>query len=179
MSRHLTLVVLIAACDAGVKPTPASPPPSPAAPIAPRPPPAAHEHVLLASIDRGMCYGTCPAYTFTVYRDGKVEYVGKNFVKTKGKADGTLTDAQLAALDKLFIDGKYADYKSSYEAYDVTDNPSAKTAYQPVGAKTPKTVAHYYGDMHAPQSLTELEAKFDEIVQIDRWIGTDKERESD
>ena len=116
-------------------------------------------------------------YSFTVYRDGKVEYAGKDYVKTKGKRGGTLTDAQLAALDKLFTDGNFLGYKSSYEEYDETDAPSAKTAYQPVGAKTPKTVSHYYGDMHAPASLTELEAKFDDIVFIERWIGTSAERD--
>src|SRR5258706_11552712 len=175
MSRYFVLV-LLASCDAGAKSTPPPPPTPPVAAIAPivpapppapppqpaPPPPAVHEHVFLASIERGPCYGTCPVYAFTVYRDGKVEYVGKDFVR-KGKAGGTLTDAQLAALDKLFTDGKYFAYTGSYDEYDVTDNPSAKTAYQPVGAKQPKTVSHYYGDRHAPESLTKLESSFDDI----------------
>src|SRR3954471_8041193 len=122
MSRFLALVVfVVAGCDAGARspspevqplPAPVKPPPVaplPLAPPAPVPvatpvpvPVASHEHVLLASLERGVCYGTCPAYKLTVYRDGKVEYVGKNYVKKIGKAGGTLTDAQLAALDKLF-----------------------------------------------------------------------------
>ena len=164
MSRSLALVLLVTACDAGAKPTPP-------------PPPVVREHVLLASLERGGCYGSCPVYSFTVYRDGQVEYVGEDFVKKKGTDGGMLTDAQLAALDKLFIDGKFLAYKDSYESYDETDASSAKTAYQPVGAKTSKTVAHYYGDLHAPASLTELETKFDDIVLIERWIGTPAERD--
>jgi len=196
MSRILPLVLFVtAACDAGAKPTPPPPvpvpsvaavkppvppaphiPPPPAPPVSP-PPVAVSEHVLLASIDRGPCYGTCPSYTLTVYRDGKVEYVGKDFVKNKGKASGTVTAAQLAALDKLFTDGKYLAYKSSYESYDATDAPSAKTAYRPLGATTTKTVGHYYGDMHAPASLSDLEEGFDKIVKTERWIGTEAERD--
>lgn len=197
MSRCLALVLLVvAACDAGAKspspqvqPPPAPvkppvPPPTPPVPVAPPLPvtpvaPVTHEHVLLASLERGVCYGTCPAYKLTVYRDGKVEYVGKDFVKKIGKASGTLTDAQLAALDKLFLDAKYtSEYKAAYTSYDVTDNPSANTSYQPVGATKPKSVAHYYGDTHAPASLTEIESKFDDIVKIERWIGTRAERDS-
>jgi uncharacterized protein DUF6438 len=192
MSRVLALVLFVAAaCDAGAKSTPppappplpptaAKPPPPPPPPVPPAPPPppvATHEHVLLASLEREMCYGTCPAYKLTVYRDGKVEYFGKEYVKKKGKADGTLTDAQLAALDKLFIDGKYTAYKDAYTSYEVTDNPSANTSYLPAGAKKPKSVAHYYGDSHAPKSLSDLEAKFDDIVKIEHWIGTRAERD--
>lgn len=180
-----------AACDAGVKPTPPAPPPPvavkppPAPPLKPEPPPlppapppvAVNAHVLLASIDRGPCYGTCPVYTLTVYRDGKVEYVGKDFVKKKGKASGTVTADQIAKLDKLFTDGKYLAYKDSYESYDATDAPSAKTAYLPLGATTVKRVGHYYGDMHAPESLTNLEESFDTIVKTEHFIGTEAERD--
>ncbi|HEY6036458.1 MAG TPA: DUF6438 domain-containing protein [Kofleriaceae bacterium] len=172
MSRLLVLVTLIAGCDAGAKPTPPQPL---AAPV--EKPPEVHEHVLLASIDRGACYGTCPIYTLAVYRDGKVEYEGKDFVVTKGQASGTVTAAQLAALDKLFTEDHFLAYNSKYTSYDVTDESSARTAYRPLGATETKTVDHYYGDMKAPESLTKLEERFDAIVQSERWIGTRAERD--
>ena len=164
MSRFLVLVSLIAGCDAGAKP----PPPQPLAPVI-------REHVLLASIHRGACYGTCPIYTLAVYRDGTVEYEGKAYVKTKGKAAGTVTDDQLAALDKLFTDDHYLAYNSQYTSADVSDEASASTAYRPLGASETKTVDHYDGDTRAPASLTKLEDRFDEIVQSQRWIGTSAE----
>ncbi|MEP6859933.1 MAG: DUF6438 domain-containing protein [Deltaproteobacteria bacterium] len=183
MSRVLVLVVVlvnVAGCDAGAKPTPppplhlaAVPLPAPVT-VPPVPPPttALPQHVLLASIDRGPCYGTCPVYKVTVYRDGKVEYVGTDYVKNKGKAAGTVTAEQLAALDKLFTDDHYLAYKDSYEHEDFTDASSAQTSYAPLGASTTKYVRHYYGDTHAPESLTKLEEDFDTIVNTDRWIGT-------
>lgn len=164
MSRFLVLVTVIAGCDAGAKPTP----PQPLAPIV-------REHVLLASIHRGACYGTCPIYTLAVYRDGTVEYEGRAYVKTKGKAAGTVTDDQMAALDKLFTEDHYLAYNSQYTSADVSDEASASTAYRPLGASETKTVDHYDGDTRAPASLTKLEDRFDEIVQSQRWIGTSAE----
>lgn len=190
MSRVSVLVVpgvlaILAACDAGAKPTPPPAPPPPHVAVAPPVPPPAPPpptvappaHVLLASLDRGPCYGTCPVYTVTVYRDGKVEYVGTDYVKKKGKVAATLTAEQLAALDKLFTDDHYLAYKDSYQHTDYTDASSARTAYAPPGASSAKYVAHYYGDTHAPESLTKLEAGFDTIVNTERWIGTRAERD--
>ena len=189
MSRVSVLVIpgvlaIVVGCDAGAKP---APPPAPHVAVAPKVPPpppvpppptvAPPAHVLLASLDRGPCYGTCPVYTVTVYRDGKVEYVGTEYVKKKGKAVATLTADQLAALDKLFTDDHYLAYKDSYDDADFTDAPSARTAYAPPGASTAKYVGHYYGDTHAPESLSKLEAGFDTIVQTERWIGTRAERD--
>jgi hypothetical protein len=33
----------------------------------------------------GMCYGRCPAYSVTIWGDGKVVYKGKNFVLKTGR----------------------------------------------------------------------------------------------
>lgn len=184
MSRVLALVVsILVACDAGAK----SPPPAPPPPVAAKPPPPPvkpgppkmpiADHIFLASLHRDVCYGTCPAYTITVYRDGKVEFEGESFVKKKGKADGTLTGDQLNALEKMFIDGKFATFDGDYTHQDATDVSSATLSYQPFGAAKAKSVPHYHGDMKAPKELGEFESRFDEIVQIDHWIGTRAERE--
>jgi len=182
MSRFFVLVVpgvvaVLAGCDAGAKPAPPPPPLVVAAQPPPPPPPPPPAHVLLASIDRGPCYGTCPVYTITVYRDGQVEYEGADYVKTKGKATATITAAQVAAIDKLFTDDHYLAYKDSYEHADWTDAPSARTSYLPVGATAAKTIGHYYGDEHAPESLSKLEEAFDKAVNAERWIGTRAERD--
>ena len=39
-----------------------------------------------------------------------------------------------------------------------------------------KTVHHYHGDHSAPEALTKLEDRFDQIVDIQQWIGTPDER---
>lgn len=134
-------------------------------------------HVLLASLSRTACYGWCPIYTVTVYRDGVVEYDGERFVKTKGKATWHLAPDELAALDTLFTSHGYLSLAAEYTHEDVTDNPSANTAYQPAGGAA-KSVTHYHGDMNAPKALDEIETGFDRIVHTETWIGTEQERQS-
>ena len=40
---------------------------------------------VLGSITRTFCLGTCPVYSVTIYRDGRVEYDGQRYVGNKGK----------------------------------------------------------------------------------------------
>ena len=35
-----------------------------------------------------------------------------------------------------------------------------------------KTIKHYHGDFSAPEELTELEDKIDEIVNSEQWINS-------
>lgn len=132
-------------------------------------------HELLASLSRTACYGTCPVYTVTVFKDGAVEYKGEEFVKLTGSATGHLSLDALAQIDTLFASAHYFDLEDKYDSYDVTDNPSASTSWSHDG-KT-KTIDHYYGDMHAPEVLGTVEAGLDKIVNIEQWIGTQEERD--
>jgi hypothetical protein len=136
---------------------------------------SAGPHELLGSIERTACFGWCPVYKLTVYRDGAVEYEGEEYVKTKGKATGTLAPDKFGELDRLFQSHDYFSLKDQYTAYEVTDNPSATTSYS-FGGHT-KRIEHYMGDSHAPKALIEVEDGFDKIVGVEQWIGTDEERE--
>jgi len=149
--------------------TPAPPPPSNHGGT----PGGGHEH--LASIERTACFGWCPIYKLTVYRDGVVEYDGDSYVKTKGKATGQLTVEQLTAIDELFQKNGYMGFADTYTDASVTDMPSVHTSYS-AGGKT-KSIQHYLGDQHAPEQLSTVEEGLDHIVQVERWIGTEDERE--
>lgn len=37
-------------------------------------------------LEREGCYGSCPSYTITVFKDGRVVWRGKEYVRVKGKA---------------------------------------------------------------------------------------------
>jgi hypothetical protein len=84
--------------------------------------PPRHEH--LASIQRTHCYGTCPVYPLTVYRDGVVEYDGWEFVKIQGKATGKLRPEELTALEELFRKHGYLKLADSYQDAACTDEAS-------------------------------------------------------
>ncbi|HWO25689.1 MAG TPA: DUF6438 domain-containing protein [Kofleriaceae bacterium] len=136
--------------------------------------PPKHEH--LATIERIGCYGSCPVYKLTVYRDGAVEYEGEQYVKVEGKAAGELRPEEVTALEELFRKHRYLELKDSYEYEGYTHAASVYTAYTPAGGKR-KDVRHYMGDISAPQRLVTIEEGIDAVVKIEQWIGTRAERD--
>ena len=47
---------------------------------------------------RTLCYGTCPSYTATIFRDGRVAYVGERFVPLLGTRSDSLPQATVMAM---------------------------------------------------------------------------------
>jgi Domain of unknown function (DUF6438) len=135
--------------------------------------PPRHEH--LASMERTSCYGDCPVYKLTVYRDGVVEYEGVDDVKVRGKASGKLSAEELTTLEELFRKHGYLQLADAYEVVDNAHESSVYTAYTPAGGKR-KEVKHHRGDPSAPKRLHEIEEGFDNAVKIEQWIGTREER---
>jgi hypothetical protein len=158
----------LAGCELDDSVDPASPAPE----AAPRPGP----HEVAATLQRFGCYGECPIYQLAIYRDGVVEYDGEHYVKTRGHATGRLTAGELDALDAAFahahffalrLDGPY--WRSFW-----TDMPTVRTSYQ-LGS-------HFvmFDDYHgspAPDALVDLEDRIDAIVHVERWIGSDVDRD--
>ena len=56
----------------------------------------------------------------------------------------------------------------SYTERTITDAPSVITSII-IDGKT-KSIEHYHGDFSAPEALTQLEDKIDEIVNSNQWI---------
>jgi hypothetical protein len=126
------------------------------------------EEDLVITLERTACFGACPVYSLTINGDGTVIYVGEDFVKTKGERETTIG---ADAVNQLVLEFEKADYFSlndSYTGFGVSDMPSANTSIT-VGGQT-KAVKHYLGDRSAPEKLTELENKIDEIVNSAQWI---------
>ncbi len=126
---------------------------------------------LLASLERTVCYGTCPAYEVRVFTDGRVEWVGRQFVKVVGPATRKLTPARLADLKRAFKDSNYLNLGEGFDCVERTDHPSAKTSFSD-GAMT-KSINHYHGCLskQGVKELAALENTFDRIVDTARWIG--------
>jgi hypothetical protein len=47
---------------------------------------------------RTLCYGTCPSYTATIFRDGQVAYIGERFVPLMGTRSDSLPQATVMAM---------------------------------------------------------------------------------
>jgi Domain of unknown function (DUF6438) len=129
----------------------------------------------LITLERTVCFGTCPAYKITIFDDGKVVYEGKEFVKRKGKATAQISKDELAELVREFERLDYLKLDDEYGVGDKcpdgwTDYPSAITSFTANG-KT-KKVNHYLGCRGLPilDQLRSLEDKIDQVVKTDRWI---------
>jgi hypothetical protein len=123
---------------------------------------------VVITLERTVCFGICPDYTLTIYGDGTITYVGRQFVRTQGTRTITISEEKIRQLLSEFQRVDYFSLDDSYEEFMATDMPSAITSLK-VNGKT-KAVRHYHGDFSAPEQLTELEDRIDEIINSDQWI---------
>ena len=125
---------------------------------------------ILITIEREVCFGSCPAYTARVSDDGTVGYKGIDFVKVKGKKRYKIPKDKVQELVKAFEQINYFTLKDKYEADEngmsYTDLPTTTTSITVNGKY--KKVVNYYG---APKELDELENKIDEILGLKKFIG--------
>ena len=130
----------------------------------------------LITLERGVCFGTCPSYIVTLAADGTVTWEGRDFVKTKGKATAHIKPEDFNKLVREFERIKFATLDDKYQpgtpgcGPSATDMPSAQTSIN-LNGKT-KGVLHYYGcrDSEVLRTLTALERKIDEVIDTEKWI---------
>lgn len=119
------------------------------------------------TLERGICFGTCPVYTLTIFANGSVVYEGKDFVKELGVRNGSVNASIAEELFRMIDTSGFIDLADSYSAYDITDMPSATITL--ITKTKVKRVEHYHGDMTAPPILTDLENAIDQAANITRW----------
>ncbi len=127
---------------------------------------------LIIRLKRTPCYGECPAYMLTVKADGKVNFFGQDFTETKGQAEGEISVKKIKQLIQLFKKAKFFELKDNYITENcATDNQTVSTTLL-INSKV-KKIEHNLG-CQAPEELTNLEDKIDEIVGTKKWIGKKK-----
>ena len=139
--------------------------------------PSARRATKVITLERSVCFGTCPNYKLTIYSDGKVSYEGIRFVKKVGAASGRISRAQLDELVMEFTNIYYFNLPDSFQPGDktcpesATDMPSATTSLTWRGRS--KKITHYYGcaGPSTLELLTNLEKKIDETVNVEKWTG--------
>ncbi|MDD1728902.1 MAG: DUF6438 domain-containing protein [Methanospirillum sp.] len=122
------------------------------------------------TLERSMCFGTCPVYTVTLYQNGTVWYHGEQFVKEVGDRSEMLNATSFETLLKACEEAGFFQMNDEYVKLDITDMPGAIITLQ--NGTDVKRVEHYHGDLHAPKKIIELEDLIDQTVQISRWVGT-------
>jgi hypothetical protein len=129
---------------------------------------------VLVTLSREGCYGGCPVYQLTIFRDGVVHYTGSRFVKSCA-GERRLDPAALAELERLFQTKRFLTFKTKYTDRRLSDASTARTSYESWSGVT-KEIVHYHGDPSAPDALDDVENGIDRIVEVEKWIGTEEER---
>lgn len=128
-------------------------------------------------LQRTICYGSCPAYTITIYSDGEITWQGESFVAYKGerniRVDPKVFESALALLEKAafrsFATRYQRDERDGCERL-VTDSPNAVITVKT--STYEHRVWHYHGCEGFPREseLINLEDELDELLGSERWI---------
>ena len=118
----------------------------------------------IITIDRTVCFGSCPDYSLTIYGNGTVIYDGRNFVAITGRQTSTIPQEDVRELIRTFYSIGYFSLRDEY-VDQVTDLPTTTTSIT-IGGQF-KQVINYYG---APESLRQLENKIDETANSGIWV---------
>jgi len=120
---------------------------------------------VVITLERTLCFGACPAYKITIYRNGLVRYLGNSYVKVTGEQSGRISTDTLALLVRTLCETNFFDFKDRYEE-SITDLPTTITSLA-INGKT-KVVVDYFG---APESLHRLESQIDDVAVTEHWTG--------
>lgn len=134
---------------------------------------ASHAAPLL-QLSRERCLGSCPEYTITICSDGRVEYVGEGFVLAD-YAETNLSSAQLSELRSAFLTARY------FELGDAGFKPRRSSDDRPIEiwfSDGDRSKSLHHGESTAPDALANAESRIDSIVGVERWIGTNAERDA-
>jgi Domain of unknown function (DUF6438) len=125
------------------------------------------------TLERGVCFGACPAYSVTISGDGKVVYEGISFVDIVGAQQATIQADKVAVLLDRIESVDFFALDDEYLA-SATDLPS-KTISLTMNGLT-KQVLHYGGDCDAdfdpaPPEICEIENLIDEVAGTQQWVS--------
>jgi hypothetical protein len=129
---------------------------------------------VVITMERTMCFGSCPVYVLTIYGDGRIEYEGEQYVEIIGKQTTQISEDQVRELIDEFYNVHYFSMNDEYrhkrdkwgQYYTATDLPTTITSITINDYR--KKVVDYFG---APQELIDLEKKIDEVAGTEQWIG--------
>jgi hypothetical protein len=127
------------------------------------------------TLERTPCFGSCPVYRVTVSADGTVRFDGKSFVSHPGSSLAHIPQARVDSLIAELDTGGYFNFAERYVPGSpacgnaATDLPTVTTSVTLHGRT--KRIEHYRGCSAAPQALSRLEERIDEVLDTVRWIG--------
>ncbi|MCB9283639.1 MAG: hypothetical protein H6563_06140 [Lewinellaceae bacterium] len=125
------------------------------------------ESTSMIKLSRGVCFGSCPVYDFTIDGNGKATYAGKRFVDKVGTYSKTFNPEETNRLFRKFQKADFWSYQDEYYA-DVSDLPMNFITFEHEGRS--KKIKAYY---NVPESLTALMNEVDAYANTEGWESDD------
>lgn len=133
------------------------------------------------TLERTVCYGTCPSYTVTVRGDGSVNYQGERFVAVEGARHRQIAQSAVIELLRQYYVLDFFSLRSAYvegrditvqtdgtvretRAY-VTDLPTVFVTLQ-LGSYTKRVQAYF----QAPDAIYTLAKAIDDTAGTAEWV---------
>lgn len=125
------------------------------------------------TLERTMCFGSCPAYTVTLRGDGSMTWAGTAHVATK-HSGAKLDPAKVRALYDYAASSGFFGWRSSYRG-GPTDHPSLRititTKHKTHTVEVNPSDPSYAKTSGAPAALFDLGARIDAFAGSKRHIG--------
>ena len=129
----------------------------------------------VVTLERTPCFGTCPVYQVSIFKNGTVRFMGKQHVAQQGAATASISSEAVDSLAGELEAGGYFGFADDYVldaracGLYATDSPTVTTSLTVNGRS--KRIRHDYGCSGAPPELRRLEQRIDEVAGTSRWTG--------
>jgi hypothetical protein len=117
-------------------------------------------------LERTACFGFCPIYTVTLFRDGKARYHGEAFVKNEGDFTGAIFISEFGRLCYLLEHLRFCEFEPEYTA-PWTCSPTVYLRVWRAGEAEPIVVKDY-GE-YSPIELWALQQAVDAVAARIEW----------
>ncbi len=121
------------------------------------------------TLERTVCFGSCPAYTVEISSDGSVVYEGKSSVVVSGRHTAAVAKEQAQEAIREFERIGFFELPGFYKAY-LSDGPSDIFTLK-IGGRS-KTVRN---EGTGPRALSDLAARIDVLAGVERWVRGNRE----
>jgi hypothetical protein len=117
-------------------------------------------------LERTACFGFCPIYTVTLFRNGDARYHGEGFVKNIGDFTGSVHISAFGRLSYLLERLNFAEFEPEYSA-PWTCSPTVYLRVWRAGEAEPIVVKDY--GSYGPIELWALEQAVDAVASRIEW----------
>lgn len=130
-------------------------------------------NTLRIGLNRGTCFGTCPAYDLEIRGDGTVKYKGEAYVAVTGEHEGSISRKDLETLVDLFRRADFFSLDSKYSRDNLSDGQTTRMSLAFDGYNI--SVVDYYGaEAGMPESAGQLIGAIDLYGGANKWVRGDE-----